>query len=70
MIDKVLPITKLKKDRTAQLIAELYWDHDRLSTAGQATLDDLAKLWGVPTDEDLINGHSSDLPSDVEPKDG
>mgnify|MGYP001219605860 FL=1 len=59
-----------RSTQTQHLIAQLYWDHDRLSKAGQATLDDLAKLWGVPTDEDLINGHSGDLPSDVEPKDG
>ena len=72
MIDKVLPITKLKKDRTAQLIAELYWDHDRLSNGGKETLDRLARMWGVPTEEDMqgADSHIDDLPSDTERKDG
>jgi len=56
-----------KKTQTQHLIAQLYWDHDRLSTAGQETLNDLARLWDVPTEEDMVNGHSNDLPSDVEP---
>ena len=72
MIDKVLPITKLKKDRTAQLIVELYWDYDRLSSDGRETLDRLARMWGVPTEEDMqrADSHIDDLPSDTERKNG
>lgn len=72
MIDKIEPITKLKQDRTAQLIAELFWDHDRLSSSGQETLNKLAKMWGVPTEEDMqgADSHIDDLPSDTERKDG
>tara|TARA_Y100000004_G_scaffold107066_1_gene120194 strand:- start:194 stop:337 length:144 start_codon:yes stop_codon:yes gene_type:complete len=43
----VLPITKLKKERTQQLIAELYWDEERLSQSGKQTLEKLAHIWDV-----------------------
>ncbi|MAT23302.1 MAG: hypothetical protein CML86_07375 [Rhodobiaceae bacterium] len=71
MITKIEPITKLKQDRTAQLIAELFWDHDRLSSSGQETLNKLAKMWGVPTEEEMMgtDTHLDDLPSDTERKD-
>nr|BAR34619.1 hypothetical protein [uncultured Mediterranean phage uvMED] len=72
MISKIQPITKLKENRTAQLIAELYWDHDRLSSSGRETLNKLARIWGVPTEEDMIvaDSHIDDLPSDTERNDG
>jgi len=72
MINKIQPITKLKQDRTAQLIAELFWDHNRLSSSGRETLDKLARMWGVPTEEDMIraDSHIDDLPSDTERNDG
>lgn len=43
----VLTITKLKKKRTQQLIAELYWDEERLSQSGKQTLEKLAYYWDV-----------------------
>jgi len=72
MISKIEPITKLKQERTQQLIAELYWDHDRLSQSGRETIDKLARIWGVPTEEDMqgADSHIDDLPSDTERKDG
>ena len=37
----------------ASLVVEMYWDFDRLSTDGQNTLEKLAKLVGVPTEEEM-----------------
>tara|TARA_E500000081_G_scaffold93420_1_gene94512 strand:- start:361 stop:540 length:180 start_codon:yes stop_codon:yes gene_type:complete len=37
----------------ASLVVEMYWDFDRLSTSGQNTLETLAKLVGVPTEEEM-----------------
>tara|TARA_R100000742_G_C4276996_1_gene98491 strand:- start:701 stop:925 length:225 start_codon:yes stop_codon:yes gene_type:complete len=72
MINKIEPITKLKQNKTAQLIAELYWDYYKLSSSGQETLDKLARMWGVPTEKDMqkADSHIDDLPSDTERNDG
>ena len=53
---------ELKKDKTKRVkkdmkeivkcIVDLYWDYDRLSSSGQETLDKLAKLHGVATEEE------------------
>ena len=37
----------------ASLVVEMYWDFDRLSTSGQNTLEKIAKLVGVPTEEEM-----------------
>ena len=39
--------------KTVKCIVDLYWDYDRLSSKGQETLDKLAKLYGVPTEEEV-----------------
>ena len=41
---------KLKK-----LVIDLYWDFDRLTSSGQETLEKLATLVGVPTEEEISN---------------
>ena len=35
------------------LIVDLYWEYDRMSSSGQFTLDSLAKLYGVETDKEM-----------------
>jgi len=35
------------------LVTDLYWEYDRMSSSGQKTLDNLAKLIGVPTEEEM-----------------
>ena len=37
----------------AELITDLYWEYDRMSSSGQETLDQLAKLFGIPNNEEL-----------------
>ena len=34
-------------------VTDLYFDFDRLSTSGQETLDSIAKLLDVPTEEEI-----------------
>ena len=36
------------------LIDDLFWDYDRMSSSGQETLDKLAKLVGLPTMDEGI----------------
>ena len=42
-------------EKLMQLVTDLYWDFDRLSTSGQETLEKLAKMVGVPTEEEMNN---------------
>ena len=44
---------KMDRKKTVKCIVDLYWDYDRLSSSGQETLDKLAKLYGVPTEEEV-----------------
>ena len=72
---KVVPLTTVKKNRTQDLITELYWDYHRLTSDGQQALETLAKLWGVPTEEELkqideADAHIDAMPCDVEPRNG
>ena len=49
-------VTKLineKKNLTENYVTDLYWEYDRMSSSGQSTLDSLAKLYGVETNQQL-----------------
>ncbi len=47
---------KIKNNKKLQqLVIDLYWDFDRLSSSGQETLEKLAKMVGVPTEEEMNN---------------
>ena len=37
------------------LVGDMYWEYDRVSSSGQKTLDKIAKLLGVPTEEEISN---------------
>ena len=41
----------IKKKQVCKLVDDLYWEYDRLSSSGQETLDELAKVLGLPTHE-------------------
>jgi len=43
----------MDKKEIVKCIVNLYWDYDRLSSSGQETLDKLAKLHGVATEEEV-----------------
>ena len=40
-----------------ELVDDLYWDYDRMSSSGQETLDKMAKLLGLPTFDDVENAN-------------
>ena len=42
-----------KKNLTQNYVTDLYWEYDRMSSSGQSTLDSLAKLYGVETNQEL-----------------
>ena len=42
-----------KEEKIQEAVSELYWDYDRMSSSGQETLNILAKLVGVPDEEEL-----------------
>ena len=42
-----------KKNFTQKYVTDLYWEYDRMSSSGQSTLDSLAKLYGVETNQQL-----------------
>jgi len=42
-----------KKNLTQKYVSDLYWEYDRMSSSGQFTLDSLAKLYGVETNQEL-----------------
>ena len=37
-----------------EIVTDLYWEYDRMSSSGQETLDVLAKLVGVQTQEEML----------------
>jgi hypothetical protein len=39
--------------RLKQLIGDLYWEYDRMSSSGKQTLDKISKLLGLPTEEEM-----------------
>ncbi len=36
-----------------ELVDDMFWEYDRLSSSGQETLDKIAKLVGVPTNDKM-----------------
>ena len=42
-----------KKNLTKKYVSDLYWEYDRMSSSGQETLDKLATLYGIETNQEL-----------------
>ena len=42
-----------KNNAIREYVTDLYWEYDRMSSSGQITLDSLAKLYGVETNQEL-----------------
>jgi len=49
-----------------KLVIDLYWDFDRLTSSGKETLEKLAKLVGVPTEEEISNMSKEELMENLE----
>ena len=58
---------KIKNNEKLQkLVTDLYWDFDRLTSSGQETLEKLAELVGVPTEEEISNMSKEELMENLE----
>ena len=44
---------KINPEELRELVTDMYWEFDRLSSSGQLTLEKIAKLIGVPTEEEM-----------------
>jgi predicted HTH domain antitoxin len=44
---------KINAEELRELVIDMYWEFDRLSSSGQLTLEKIAKLIGVPTEEEM-----------------
>ena len=44
---------KINSEELRELVTDMYWEFDRLSSSGQLTLEKIAKLIGVPTEEEM-----------------
>ena len=42
-----------KNNVIREYVTDLYWEYDRMSSSGQSTLDSIAKLYGVETNQQL-----------------
>ena len=48
-------------EKLMQLVTDLYWDFDRLSTSGQETLDRLAKMYNMRYESQTKNLFGGDV---------
>ena len=55
-----------KNEKLQKLVTDLYWDFDRLTSSGQETLEKLATLVGVPTEEEISNMSKEELMENLE----
>ena len=55
-----------KNEKLQKLVTDLYWDFDRLTSSGQETLEKLATLVGVPTEEEISNMSKEELVENLE----
>ena len=55
-----------KNEKLQKLVTDVYWDFDRLTSSGQETLEKLAKLVGVPTEEEISNMSKEELMENLE----
>ena len=55
-----------KNEKLQKLVTDLYWDFDRLTSSGQETLEKLATLVGVPTEEEISNMSEEELMENLE----
>ena len=55
-----------KNEKLQKLVTDLYWDFDRLTSSGQETLEKLATLLGVPTEEEISNMSKEELMENLE----
>ena len=55
----------MNKKRLQELVVDMYWDFDRLSSSGQLTLDKIAELVGAPTEKEMNVKSAEELLEDL-----
>ena len=40
-------------EKLQNLVEEMYWEYDRMSSSGQQTLDKIANILGLPTENEV-----------------
>ena len=43
----------MREKELKELVDDLYWDYDRMSSSGQKTLDKIADILGLPTESEM-----------------
>jgi hypothetical protein len=43
----------MNNKRLIELVDDMYWDYDRMSSSGQETLDKIADLLGIPANSEM-----------------
>ena len=55
----------MNKKRLQELIVDMYWDFDRLSSNGKLALEKIAELAGVPTEKEMNAKSKEELLEDL-----
>ena len=43
----------MREKELRELVDDMYWEYDRMSSSGKETLDKIADLVGVPTESEM-----------------
>ena len=44
---------KLSKSQLQKLVTDLYWEYEKMTSSGKETLDKIAKVLDLPTQEEM-----------------
>jgi len=44
---------KLSKSQLQELVTDLYWEYEKMTSSGKETLDKIAKVLDLPTQEEM-----------------
>ena len=51
--NKDTEINLMRVKELRELVDDMYWEYDRMSSSGQETLDKIADLLGIPTESEM-----------------
>jgi hypothetical protein len=55
----------MNKQRLQELVVDMYWDFDRLSSNGKLALEKIAEIVGVPTEKEMNAKSKEELLEDL-----
>ena len=53
VINRERKIMKLSKSHLQKLVTDLYWEYEKMTSSGKETLDKIAKVLDLPTQEEM-----------------